>query len=151
MPGTATGDPHIHRLDGLGFEFRGRPGATYRLLERGDTQIRCTLAALPGMGNDPPRTIIADLTVSVGCVTVAIPLDRQIRVWSPAFDVTVHALLCTLPAHDPASYQHEAAMNSTPYINVSVDRTPDVAEGLSGLMVDGDDSPECEARHRLHG
>jgi hypothetical protein len=151
MPGGVIGDPHLTRLDGRAISFPGRPGATYRLFEFGPLQIRCTLAAIPGMASDDaPRTIVSDLTVSSGPFAVAIPIDGQVRVWSPGVDLTLDTLRCNLPAHRPGLADHADAMKAREYINVHFDTIPDDLAGASGLMVDGDDSPECEARHRLH-
>lgn len=149
MPG-GVGDPHLYRLDGAGFEFRGRPGCTYRLLERGDVQVRCTLKALPGAGSGPPRTVMADVSVAVGCVTVAYPLDGSIRIWSPVLDIALHGLICTLPAHSPELHDQADALNGTPYLNLDILRLPDTLDGMTGLLIDGDGSPESEARHLLH-
>lgn len=149
MPGV-IGDPHLSRIDGASFEFRGRPGCTYRLLEQGETQVRATLKALPGIGSGPPRTVMADLTICVGAVTVAVPLDGKVRVWSPRFDLALHALICTLPGHDPSLADAADGMNETPYLNAELVRRPDDLAGASGLLIDGDGSPEAEARHLLH-
>lgn len=153
MAGGIGGDPHITRIDGVTFDFtKGRPGATYRLFEHGDTQIRCTLKAIPGVGSGPARTIMADLTIAVGAVVVAVPLDLNIRVMGPRFDIALKAFACTLPAHDPAFTGLDAdGFNPIPYMNATMLRQPDDLSGAFGLQIDGEDTDESETAHRLHG
>lgn len=146
----AGGDVHIERLDKVGYEFKGKPGGTYRLFEYGDVQVRCTLAAIPGASSDGPKTVMADVSIKVGEVQIAIPIDGQIRVFSKDFDFSIHALICTLDAHNPTKHKPGAALNAIPYINWDFLRHIGVQDGMSGLIIDGDDTPESEEKHRLH-
>ena len=112
----AVGDPHITRLDGVKFDFIGKPNATYNLLTHGGLQVH---AAVSGSGKAWHWVNIK----SRGETSILFDEKDIKRTDAGDWRIDVHRL--------------NLKGSGEPHCNIHVLEAPNDLTGATGLLVDG--------------